>query len=38
MRLLERTNLDVIYEAELLYLRAFHPQVEPPPLEAVRAR
>ena len=38
MRLLERTNLDVIYEAELLYLRAFHPKVAPPPLEAFRAR
>ncbi len=38
MRLLERTNLDVIYEAELHYLRTFHPKVKPPPLQAFRAR
>lgn len=38
MELLVRTNLDVIYEAELLYLRQFHPKVQPPLLAAFRAR
>ena len=38
MQLIEQANLEVIYEAERLYLAANYPKLSPPPLEQFRSR